>query len=123
MNSQYPYGIGGEGTTYPNTLTQYDCAAVDSQMNVVVAGFSLDIGVCASSTSPRCILIEYIDEASTKKYKWSKAILGITGVSAASFPQSVAAIKFSTTVTAFGEIVAVLEKPTASSPLILMFLK
>ncbi len=71
-------------------------------MNVVVAGFSLDIGVCASSTPSRCILIEYIDEDSTKKYKWSKAILGIAGVSAASFPQSVAAIKFTMTVSANG---------------------
>jgi hypothetical protein len=28
-NNLYPYGVGGSGTTYGSTLTQYDCGSVD----------------------------------------------------------------------------------------------
>jgi len=39
-------------------------------MNVVVGGFSTDQGICGAGIN-RCLLIEYIDEATTKKYSWS----------------------------------------------------
>jgi hypothetical protein len=54
-------------------------------------------------------------------FKWSKALLGLSGVTP--FPNSVSAIRFSmTSPTANGDLVAVLEKTTASSPLVLIFM-
>jgi hypothetical protein len=82
--------VGGSGTTYGYTLTQYDSGCVDSAMNVILGGFSEDQGICGIGIA-RCILIEYINEA-TKKYGWSKVITEFTGVT--TLPSTVAAIKF-----------------------------
>lgn len=88
-------------------------------MNVVLGGFSEDQGICGVGIT-RCILIEYINEAA-QTYAWSKVITGFTGVT--TLPSTVAAIKFQFATGGVGEIVAVLDKQTPSTPLIILYIQ